>query len=266
MNYEMLYKLCENPTNTINKLPLNPNDFFYFLFPGKLNENFYTYDKNEYKEKRNVLLSVFGDSGAEILHNIGMAFALKYESKKKFYTEPNSCFKYIDDIYKEILKLPMEILTKSIGVGYTGVVFPYQDKKVVKLMFNTLIENEIKFLSFQKKNRRVLFPEIYEYTKDFIVMEKLETKSRKLLKIREEIQKCIVQKTICEVSYREVNPKFMNCLSFELEKLIQDIRKEFVDIFKISSIGDLKGSNIGERLSTGEIVYFDPIGVLIKES
>ena len=97
-------------------------------------------------------------------------------------------------------------------------------------------------------------------------MEKLETKSRKLLKIREEIQKCIVQKTICEVSYREVNPKFMNCLSFELEKLIQDIRKEFVDIFKISSIGDLKGSNIGERLSTGEIVYFDPIGVLIKES
>jgi len=42
MNYEMLYKLCENPTNTINKLPLNPNDFFYFLFPGKLNENFYT--------------------------------------------------------------------------------------------------------------------------------------------------------------------------------------------------------------------------------
>lgn len=266
MNYEMLYKLCDNPSKKIDKLPLSPNEFFYFLFPGKLNGNIYVYDKKEYQAKRKKLISLFGDKETEIIHSAGMAFLMNYVSKKRLYTEPDSCLKYIDNTYKAIIELPIEILTKSIGAGYTGVVFTYQVNKIIKLMYNSFIPNELKFFSFQKMNQEVIFPKIYDYNNDFIIMEKLETDTQHLIHFRKKIRKYIIQRTLGELSYREVNSVFKNSLPTEIASFLSCIRREFIKIFGVSSIGDLKDSNIGERTETGELVYFDPIGGIIKES
>lgn len=266
MNKDLLYKICENPLRKINNLPLSCEDFFHFLFPGKLIGDKYVYDMEEYENKREKLVSVFGDKEAEIIHSAGMALAFNYASKKKLYLEPEKCLHVISKIYADITNLPIETLTKPIGAGYTGLVFMYSSNKVIKLMFNSFNTNELKYFSFQIKKRKPLFPEIFDYGNDYMIMEKLEMSTFKLFEFREGIKKYIIQIPIGEQSYREVNPLYKNSLPMEIEKYLSSIRYEFKEIFGISSIGDLKDTNIGERSSTGEFVYFDPIGSLIKES
>lgn len=265
MNSEMLEKLCKNPLKKINHLPLLPEDFFYFLFPGKLEGKFYNYDKSEYQRKRNILVTKFGDQETEIIHSAGMALSFKFASKKEFYSEPEKCLRFIEEIYNEIIQLPIETITRPIGAGYTGLVFEYSSNQVIKLMYNSFIPNELKYFSYQKQHNKKIFPKIYEYSNDYVIMEKLQTNSQYLQEFREKIQKYIIQRPLGELSYREVNPTFEHKLPEEFRNYLSCIRNEFVEIFGISSIGDLKDTNIGQRFSSNKLVFFDPIGALIKE-
>lgn len=266
MNYDILKKLCDNPFQKINYLPLSPKEFFYFLFPGKLEGKFYIYDKSEYQLKYNILVREFGEHETEIIHSAGMALSFKYASKRELYSDPENCLRFIDEIYNEIIKLPIETITKPIGAGYTGLVFDYSSNQVIKLMYNSFIPNELKYLSFQKQERKVIFPEIIEYGNDYAIMEKVNTNTQRLSNFRQKIRKYIIQQPLGELSYREVNPIFKNNLPQDFEKYLSCIRREFFEMFGINSIGDLKDTNIGERFSSEELVFFDPIGALIKES
>lgn len=255
----ILSEIIKEPSQTISELPLTNQEYARLLFPGKLYGNRYFYDKDAHSLLVNKLASSFHQKGADFIHKAGMAFALTCATKNELFTVPEQHYDAIEYSLSCICRLPLEFITKSLGVGFTGVVFDFDEQNVVKIAFNKLKDKDIEFWNYQIKCPQSCFPKITYVDKDFVIMEKLITKSKKLDLYKTYIEKYVNLNFLQEISFRTLNAPIEE-LPVDFRKFVTTIRQSMSDAFDISCIGDLKIENLGQRASTGEIVLFDPIG------
>lgn len=255
----ILSGIIKEPSKTISELPLTNQEYAKLLFPGKLNGNKYYYDKDAHCLLVNKLASRFHQKGADFIHKAGIAFALIIATKNELFTVPEQHYDAIEYSLNCICSLPLEFVTKSLGAGFTGVVFDYDEQNVVKIAYNRLKNKDIELWNYQIKYPQSCFPKITYIDKDFVIMEKLITKSPKLDLYKTYIDKFVKLNFLEEISFRTLNATVEE-LPADFAKFVTAIRQSMSDVFDISCIGDLKIENLGQRASTGEIVMFDPIG------
>ncbi len=255
----ILAGIIKEPSKTISELPLTNQEYARLLFPGKLNGNNYFYDKDAHGLLVNKLASRFHQKGADFIHKAGMAFALTRATKNELFTVPEQHYDAIEYSLSCICRLPLEFITRSLGVGFTGVVLDYDEQNVVKIAYNKLKNKDIELWNYQIKNPQSCFPKITYVDKDFVIMEKLITKSKKLVLYKTYIDKYIKLNFLEEISFRTLNAPVEE-LPTDFRKFVTAIRQSMSNVFNISCIGDLKIENLGQRASTGAIVMFDPIG------
>lgn len=255
----ILSRIIKEPNKTIGELPLTTQEYAKLLFPGKLHGNSYLYDKDAHRLLVNQLASSFQQKGADFIHKAGMAFALAYATKNELFTAPEQHYDAIEYSLRCICDLPLEIITKAIGVGFTGMVFNYDEQNVVKIAFNKLKNKDIELWNYQIKCPQSCFPQITYVDNDFVIMEKLITMSEQLDKYKILIAKYVQMNFLQEISFRTLNTPIEE-LPTEFRRFVAHVRQSMFDVFGISCIGDLKIENLGQRASTGEIVMFDPIG------
>lgn len=255
----ILSEIIKEPSKTINELPLTDHEYARLLFPGKLYGNSYFFDKDSHRLLVNKLASSFHQNDADFIHKAGMAFALARATKNELFTVPEKHYDAIEYSLSCICRLPLEFITKSLGVGFTGVVFDYDEQNVVKIAFNKLKNKDIEFWNYQMKYPQSCFPKITYVDKDFVIMEKLITKSKKLDLYKTFIEKYVKLNFLQEISFRTLNAPIEE-LPVDFRKFVNAVRQSMSDAFDICCIGDLKIENLGQRASTGEIVMFDPIG------
>lgn len=251
--------IVQYPNRKIGNLPISFAEYAYLLFPGKLYGNNYIYDKTKHKEILHKLSIIYTGKGAQLIHKAGMAYSLEMASKKDLFVEPQQHYKAIEYSYTKVCNLPLELTYKTIGIGFTSIVFDYAPNKIIKIAFNKFNKFEIDFFKYQKKHNVSAFPYIYSISSNMVVMEKLLTQSIRLTRFKSYISTFVKINYLEEISYRTLNTE-LNKLPEEFKSFVSQIQKTFQKIFLISSIGDLKIENIGEREASHEIVMFDPIG------
>ena len=255
----ILSEIIKEPSKTISELPLTNQEYARLLFPGKLCDNSYLYDKDAHTLLVNKLASRFHQKGADFIHKAGIAFALTRATKNELFTVPEQHYDAIEYSLSCICRLPLEFITKSLGFGYTGVVFDYDEKTVVKIAFSKLKDKDIELWRYQIQNPQSCFPIITYVDKEFVIMEKLVTKSKKLNLYKTFIEKYVKLNYLQEISFRSLTASIEE-LPLDFRKFVTSIRQSMLDVFDISCIGDLKIENLGQRASNEEIVMFDPIG------
>ena len=259
MKDRILSEIISAPNQIIGQLPLTFEEYAFLLFPGKLYGDRYVYDRAKHKSVMNKLATEISDKGAQFVHKAGMAYALKITSKRDLFIEPKKHIDALKYSYEMICTQPVELYTKAIGFGFTGMVFKYERNKVVKIAYNNIKENEYILWNYQKENRRTCFPEIHYVDKDIVIMEEVKTTSDKLMRFKSYIDKYVSLNFMEEISYRTLNSP-IESLPCEFQQFINEIQTSLYKVFNIKCIGDIKIENIGQRFSTGEIVMFDPIG------
>lgn len=252
-----------NANDIIGCLPISFEEYIQFVFPGHLQENNYIYDK----EKHNLLFQKVANGlsikAANIIHKAGIAFSYEKASKKNLFINPMNHIDAIRYSYDKICSLPKDILTEALGSGISGIVLSFDKNKVIKVLYNKLSSNEYLLYEYQQKKCLSIFPFIYYFDEDVVIMEKLITKTEKCSRFERYIEKYVIINFIEEISYRSLNTdnEFM---PQEFSEFVRNIRTALNTIFEIDCIGDLKLENIGERPLTGEIVMFDPVGGYIE--
>ena len=255
----ILSEIIKEPSKTIGELPLTNQEYARLLFPGKLYGNSYLYDKDAHTLLVNKLASSFQQKGADFIHKAGMAFALTRATKNELFTAPEQHYDAIEYSLRCICKFPLEFITKSLGFGFTGVVFDYDEQNVVKIAFSKLKNKDIELWNYQIQNPQSCFPIIMYVDNDFVIMEKLVNKSKKLNLYKTYIEKYVKLNYLQEISFRSLTASIEE-LPLDFRKFVTSIRQSMLDVFDISCIGDLKIENLGQRASNEEIVMFDPIG------
>ncbi len=248
----------------ITNIPLSIEEYSYYLFPGTLVGDTYIYDKEKHCAIRSKLANALGEKTAEIIHKMGSALTYHKATKYQLFVNPHEHIDAFMYSFMELCSLPQKLFNSALGVGFTGIVFDYEPGKVIKLSFNGFTENELLLYKYQIKNKSKLFPYIHYYDHEILIMEKLRMNSPKLNTFREYVDNFIEIRFIKEHSYRVIKNSYN--MPSELLDFILQTRNVFETIYSIRSIGDLKGTNIGERIDNGDVVYFDPIGSLIVKS
>ena len=156
-----------------------------------------------------------------------------------------------------------------LGAGGYGVTFNYSKTKIEKVSYIGFSKNEYRFYEYLSKNYIPVFPKVYDLEKDQVIMEKLLVDTPKVNEYKEYISKYIYK----EEKLNPRDPIIRNVYWDEVErelgknhpfyKFLLNVKSGIKKIFNVDDIGDLTKTNIGERIGTGEIVFFDPIGGLI---
>lgn len=249
---------------TLSPLSVNTELFAKFLFPGTLKKDLYVYNKEEHEEIKKIIASQVGEKAMNIIHKMGMMLASKARSKYIMFTQPLLHMRVFENIMNNISHIPIWFIKESIGYGFTGVVHNFDKKYVIKIFYTKLTDAERHWASSQKKYKFPVFPYIKEWGEDYIILEKLKTKSEDLDYIRNLIVNCTIHKFKEETGYRVLNDKFLFSPSY-FKSFIYKIKESMEFIFEDNSIGDLTPSNIGMRISTNELILMDPIdGVISK--
>lgn len=246
-------------------MPLSFEEYCVFLYPGRLYGNQYRYSIDLHQKYVNKMSSVYGTKGADLIHKIGLSYSYKRATKKELFTAPEKHLDAIRYSYERIQVLPLYYLTESIGFGFTGIVFQKDDNTVIKQSYDCFCPLERRLYYYLQRQFLPVFPRVYSVTENYVVMEKLDTDSQRIDLYRGWIKKYIEHKFIEEIGYREIKGEIA-VEDQEFKDFVNELRKAFLQVFGIDTIGDLTPSNIGERLSSGEIVLFDPIdGLLAKQ-
>ena len=194
---------------------------------------------------------VFGNT-FDLYRGTHLEFVPEY-GKDKNYT------KALKISFDKINHLPKRYLIDSAGQGMTGIVFDYPGGKIEKISYNGFTKSELKFYGYLEKNPIPEFPKVYSLEKDQLIVEKLETSSPKLDKWGNYIREYREQDGL----HREINlNKVLRDLGENHEFYIwaKNVYEGLYKILGVRTFGDISPKNIGERKSTGEIVFFDPIG------
>lgn len=263
MKREIFSKIIEYPSNTIGTLPISIEEYLYLLYPGRLIGNKYVYDKNKHSRLLEKLSCFYNAKSANLIHKIGMAYSLQIASQKDLFTDPRKHIDAIEYSYNSICSLPVEILDKVLGFGYNGMVFEYDEEKVIKIAINNFPNTELAFFQYQKIHNRAIFPKIFSISDNYVIMERLLTSSAKLNRFNDYIKEYIKLNFLEEISYRTLNTNIEQ-LPQEFRSFVEELQISLQEIFNFPSIGDIKIENIGERESTGKVVIFDPVGGYIK--
>lgn len=249
--------------DVIGCLPISFDEYIYFLFPGNLTGNNYNYDKEKHCLLFQKVVNYFSYKAANLIHKSGIAFSFEKATKKQLFINPLNHIDAIKYSYNKVCSLPKQILSKIVGAGFTGLVLKYDNDRVIKILYNNICDKEYLFYKYQINNNLSIFPHVYFFNDNTIIMEKLITESEKLSLFKEYIERYVQMNFLEDISYRTLNTE-LESLPQDFRFFINDIRTALNDIYDINCIGDLKIDNIGIRPVSNEIVIFDPVGGYIK--
>jgi len=258
---------------TIEPLPISFEEYATLLYPAPITPKNLNIIKNGTDETNRIsdILNSFYKSpkASDILTRVGRAYTESQYKVRTFvfnkdWKKDSEFRKAIQFSYEKIQKLPKRYLTKLLGIGGCGIAFDYPiGNRIEKICFLPLNKNEIKFYTYLINHPTSVFPKIYSIEPDQVIMEKLITKSENLEKWRGYLKEFLLldpKEIIMPV--KKPNWDKINSLpeNHEFRLWINKVWNELYKITGKHSLGDLGRSNIGERIGTGEIVYFDPIG------
>lgn len=262
----MAWLSTKSPKLLIGRLPISTEKFAKFLFPGKLNGDFYKYDKKMHKNLCDEVAMLIGERRMNIIHKMGMMLACDMTSKLTMFTEPSNHLSIFDDIMDILSFTPIWIFDDAIGHGFTGSVYDYDENNVIKIFYTKLNNAERQWVNFQIMNNLQIFPYIKEWGENYVIMEKLSTFDSDLSEIRQLIESTTAHMFEQEVGYRILNNNYIIAPMW-YKTFINKICLAMTHCFGINTIGDLTVSNVAIRPSTKEIVLMDPIdGLLSKKN
>lgn len=162
---------------------------------------------------------------------------------------------------------------KLCGVGYHGLVFYYENNKVIKILDNDFPfrnnDKDVKFLmdcynNWETNKKSKILPHIYKTDfKHYIVMERFDINTKLCQKWVYESTKEIGQTHRNIIDYVILGKESANTILSLLnnfQKKVYFWHKRMFNIFKHLDIeypGDFNINNIGQRLKTNDIIYFD---------
>jgi len=255
----------------IDPLPLTFEEYIRLIFPIKFVNGYI--EKDYPLDLFDKLDKYYGKSGiGKIIMKIGFGIAISQFPEDRSihidfdYSHDKIFKKAVDYSWEKIQRIPKRYITKSLGAGGYGLAFDYPGGKIEKISYRGFTDAERTFYAYLKKHPKIsIFPKIYTFEDDQVIMEKLILDSPKV----DQYKKWI--KTYIEKVPRS-NPRLPNIRKplwekmiselgedHEFTKFVREIEFEVGKIFGQKNIGDLTISNIGERKGTGEIVFFDPI-------
>lgn len=258
------YDLIKEGSRIVS-FPLDFEDYCFFIYPGRLFGDRYIYDKARHLRVKDIVFERFGPVSGDIIHKAGMAFALRKAKKRDLFLHPELHLDAMALSYEMIQSISVPLLEKTIGHGFTSVVFGHGDDLVIKEPYNGFSLCEMTFYQHQMSNPLSVFPKVIYVSEKEVVMERLLVDTPQLDEYRKCIRKYIDHRFSEEVGYRtlkmEIDVSDSNFRSF-----VQRVMEGFRAIFNVSAIGDLTAENLGERRDTGEVVLIDPLdGRMIKE-
>lgn len=256
----------------LDPLPMTIEEYSIFLFHFKDASRVFKGFKPKFKESQALEKRVNefykNPEASNIISHIGVGIVLgemygfvsrRYLGFIPEYGRDKNYDKALEISFNIVNHLPKRYLVSSIGQGMTGIVFDYPGGKIEKISYNGFTNSELKFYGYLKKNPISEFPRVYSLEKDQLIVEKLETSSPKL----DEWEKYIRKYRRTDGYHKDID---LDSVSKDLGKnhkfyiWAKNIYDGLYKILGIKTFGDISPKNIGERKSTGEIVFFDPIG------
>ena len=255
----------------IDPLPISFEEYPRLIFPVKFVNGYI--EKNWDNELLERLDKYYGKPGiGKIITKIGFGIAISQfpedRNIKIEFDYPNDKIfkKAVDYSWEKIQRIPKRYLTQCLGAGGYGIAFDYPGGKIEKISYRGFTNAEKTFHEYLKKHPRIsIFPKIYTFEEDQVIMEKLDLKSPKVEKYKEWIRTYIEK-------VPRTNPRLPNVRrplwdkmiselgeNHEFTKFVRTVESEIEKVFGHKTIGDLSTANIGERKGSGEIVFFDPI-------
>ena len=255
----------------LEPLPLSFEEYIRLIFPIKFVNGFI--EKDYPQDLFEKLDRHYGKPGVgKIIMKIGFGIAISQFPEDRNihidfdYNRDKIFKKAVDYSWEKIQRIPKRYITKSLGAGGYGLAFNYPGGKIEKISYRGFTNAEKTFYTYLKKHPKIsIFPKIYTFEEDQVIMEKLILDTPKVQKYKDWIREYI-EKT------PRSNPRLPNLRKprwekmnaelgedHEFTKFVHTVEIEIEKIFGHRTIGDLTTSNIGERKGTGEIVFFDPI-------
>ena len=169
-----------------------------------------------------------------------------------------------DQLYDDLLNLPLKRLESMLGAGSYGTALDLGGGRVMKWFHkNTLAERShkvtMRFFNWCLKNNHPYFPKVYKVTEKYVVMEKLAMEPKKKIEKYNTFIKNVVdyRDVIAFVKGEGMKPKFHytynECWDWHVS-----VCKAMMAM-GIDYPSDLHTGNLGIRPGTGEVVYFDPV-------
>lgn len=175
-----------------------------------------------------------------------------------------------DDLYDILINLPKDRIARILGAGSYGAAVEMTNGKVCKLYHkNTPMEpQDRKFFAYCMKTKSNVFPVVYKFGENYVVMEKLKMNTPKC-KLYDEYfrigtKKVFGGKTIEDLAKQSIKK------DKKVESTIAGLDAEAKEIFDWAvealtrlkeavgwdSFSDIRLPNIGER-GDGSIIWFD---------
>jgi hypothetical protein len=189
----------------------------------------------------------------------------------KEYINSNVYNSTIDTLYNNIIKFPEKRINQIIGAGLNGFVIDMNDK-VCKIFYNPIPQLEINFYNYCKSHKSNIFPYVYHQYKNLVILEKLNMYTDKCI-LYDSYITYLPKNTINGISMEDLildsrkicnKQKYKNIIDnlnyeqmcvFNWGYMVLDYLKDAID--DDTSFYDIRLSNIGERINTGEIIFFD---------
>ena len=255
----------------IDPLPISFEEYPRLIFPVKFVNGYI--EKNWDNELLERLDKYYGKPGiGKIITKIGFGIAISQfpedRNIKIEFDYPNDKIfkKAVDYSWEKIQRIPKRYITQSLGAGAYGIAFDYPGGKIEKISYRGFTGAEKTFYGYLKKHPRIsIFPKIYAFEEDQVIMEKLILDSPKVQQYKGWIKEYIEKVPRSNPRLPNVRRPLWDKMESELGKdheftrFVRRVESEIEKIFGHRSIGDLSTSNIGERKGSGEIVFFDPI-------
>jgi hypothetical protein len=197
----------------------------------------------------------------------------------KGWCEGNAYGSDADELYNILTKLPKNRIARVLGAGSFGAAIEIGDNKVCKLFHkNTPMEpRDIKFYKYCEGRKSDVFPRVFKLGSNFVVMEKINMNTDKCKlynsylgmspKVKfdgicmEKLLKGMRNPSIITKRDFQKYTKLVNAFTAEQKEIynwgwaILDGLKEAIG--SDDSLLDLRLANIGERVGSGEIIFFD---------
>jgi hypothetical protein len=221
------------------------------------------------------------DDESEIWQEMERIITDKFGSKAwsgfKGWTEGNAYGSDANALYDILTKLPKNRISHILGAGSYGAAIEIGDKVCKLFHKNTPMESrDAKFYKYCKEHRSSVFPYVYRLGRNFVVMEKLNMNTDKCklynsylgMSPKNKIDGISMEKIL--LGMRKANTSKADHRKFAalIDKFTPEQNEVYNWGWKVldglkestgddSSLSDLRLANIGERVGTGEIIFFD---------
>lgn len=246
---QLKYYINENRV-TVGKLPFTYEFFEKFMLDvqdeGNLDESVY------YSQMEEKITSKYGYGVWRMFWGWSDSY---YELKNNGVT--------IREMYDGLSKININIIKRGVGGGSSGMVIKLNEKWVMKIFFNHMMtEQDMIFAKYCYKKKSDIFPYISKIGKNWYVMEKLATNTKKTKLYSDTMDKSFGKERFWKLIYdhRSIEDMGIDMNKDELQiadwsfKVKNEMKKMHCP--SIGWPGDLRENNLGERVD-GTIIFFD---------